>query len=852
MVRHLLTFTVCVFASVVATGQDDTFPSYGDRFSFGASSAEAGKLEVSAQLMPVDATTADLAVTVQLPSHHYIYSTNPSFGAATKIIIKEPAGLTLVGKIRPDRAPESKFDPNFQQIVEKFYDEVTWTRRVQLNSGQLTPGFQVQGELTGQYCSSGDGGTCRPIIPAAKFTASLPAGFEAPAAVDDSSVVAGSSSTVLVVPEMRLSPGQQAPIRFTVSLAPESPIVGQDVTLSIRADIDKPYHTYSVTQNPDVLGATPTDISLTTVSGLQPIGPAFSATPAAEKKPGLDEGEFLELHHGSVEWVRRFTVTDDAVAVAGEILFQICTDTACLEVTTVAFAVQAGDASEIATIPPPSAPGPGDVVVEQVFEDGRGKTAMLPFILSAVGFGFVALLTPCVFPMIPVTISYFLKQGNERPGATIKLALIYCGGIIGAFTVLGLLAAVIFGPTAINEFANNPWLNLIFAGVFVVFALMLMGMFEIRVPSWILTWSSKKQDTGGVVGVLFMALTFTLVSFTCTFAFVGQLLVWASQGDYLMPVVGMIAFSTAFASPFFLLALFPSLLKSMPKSGGWMNSVKVTMGLLELAIVSKFLSIADTGFSATGTPQFLDFHMVMASWIAVAVVTGMYLLNVFRMPHDSPSDTIGPVRCVFSISFLVLAAYISMGLFAADEPEGKVWKNLAAFASPQIELSEEEGGYFVEHDGLKYSLDFDSAVKTASESNRPMFLDFTGVNCPNCRLMEKGVMATAPVHSIIKDLVRVQLYVDYVPGVKSDPVEHERVLGRNRSLQENWFGTVTIPAYVIATPDGQEILSMFKGLDSDGVEFQQFLEAGLQRWQERQTSVGGPTAAIQNASYTTH
>jgi len=283
-----------------------------------------------------------------------------------------------------------------------------------------------------------------------------------------------------------------------------------------------------------------------------------------------------------------------------------------------------------------------------------------------------------------------------------------------------------------------------------------------------------------------------------------------------------------------------------------MNSVKVTMGLLELAVVSKFLSVADTGFSPTGTPQFLDYHLVMASWISVAVITGLYLLNVFRMSHDSPIETVGPVRCLFSIGFIGFAAYIALGLFSPKAPEGVVWQQLVAFAPPQINHSKTEDGFFVEHDGLQYALDFDQAVDTASSNNQLMFLDFTGVNCINCRRMEKGVLASAPVHSVIKDLVRVQLYVDIFPGAQSNPEEGERLLTRNRGLQENWFGDVTIPAYVIATPDGQEILATFKGLDTNGAQFQQFLKAGLQRWDQRQTGIEGPTAAIKNASYTKH
>jgi thiol:disulfide interchange protein len=327
--------------------------------------------------------------------------------------------------------------------------------------------------------------------------------------------------------------------------------------------------------------------------------------------------------------------------------------------------------------------------------------------------------------------------------------------------------------------------------------------------------------------------------------------VWAAQGSYVMPVVGMVAFSTAFASPFFFLAMFPSLLAKLPKSGGWMNSVKVTMGLLELAIVTKFLSVADTGFSPTGTPQYLDYHLVMGSWIAVAAVTGFYLLGMFRMGHDSPNENIGPLRCIFSLGFFGLAAYIAVGLFSPTAPQGALWQQIVAFAPPQISFAEGENGYYVEHDGLKYSLDFDAAVKTASSSNKPLFLDFTGVNCINCRRMEE-ILAQKEFHAVLKDLVLAQLYVDEVPGVKTNPEEHERILSRNHGLQENWFADVTIPAYVIATPDGKEILATFKGLDTSGVQFREFLSAGLTRWDKLNSNDSAATAAIGQSSISTN
>ncbi|MEQ9406746.1 MAG: cytochrome c biogenesis protein CcdA [Fuerstiella sp.] len=833
MYRYLPTILCCGLLSATGIAQE-TLPFSNGGFNFRETQASKTGVDVSAQLVPVDARTLDLKVTVKLPEHHYIYSATTPFGIPTSISVTEAEGFELIGGMTADRKPKVVVDDVIEATLEKFYDQVTWTLRLQKTSGTLQPGTVIAGELKGQYCTDE---TCVELRPPATFQASLPDDFVAPegliASTTSGANAPASEATVRVVPEMRLPKNlKQSPVTFTVSLTPSNPQGGDTVVLSIQADMDRPWHTYSITQPVSEFGPRPTRIELTNVSGLQKVSSRFQASPAPEtEKSELDDAP-IEIHHDTVTWTREYVLTGETAAVEGIINFQICNKGSCLPMAQAPFRVATAGAASTST-----SPAPTDAADDAVSFGSASATAeLIPFIISAISAGFLALLTPCVFPMIPVTVSYFLKQGSNSSGSTLKLATIYCLGIVGAFTGLGLLMAVLVGPTALNQLANNPWLNLFFAAVFTVFALMLMGMFELRIPSWLLTWSSKNEQSGGVVGVLFMALTFTLVSFTCTFAFVGSLLVWAARGDYFMPIIGMVAFSSAFASPFFLLAMFPGFLKKMPKSGGWMNSVKVTLGLVELAIVTKFLSVADTGFSPTGTPQYLDYHLVMGSWIAVAAITCMYLLNVFRMPHDSPSESVGPLRCLFSIGFFGLAAYIAVGLFSARAPDGVLWQQIVAFAPPQIEFSSNEDGFFIEHDGLAYSLDFDNAVETASSENKPMFLDFTGVNCINCRRMEKGVLATEEVHSVLADLVRVQLYVDEVPGVKTKPDEHDRLLKRNHDLQEEWFGDVTIPAYVIATPDGQEILSTFKGLDTSGVEFRKFLAAGLTRWKERQSA----------------
>jgi thiol:disulfide interchange protein len=378
----------------------------------------------------------------------------------------------------------------------------------------------------------------------------------------------------------------------------------------------------------------------------------------------------------------------------------------------------------------------------------------------------------------------------------------------------------------LNTLANNPWINLGIAGVLVFFGMNLLGLFEIRIPSSLLTWTAGKESAGGFIGVMFMAVTFTLVSFTCTFAFVGLLLAWAAKGQYYWPILGLAAFSAAFSLPFFFLALFPSYLQKLPKSGGWMNRVKVTLGMVECGAAFKFFSVADLAWNPV--PMVFDFGLVMSAWIVISICTGIYLLNMFRLPHDTPSESVPVPQLAIAMTFLGLAGYLAVGLFAPEKPDGKIWEQIAAFATPVFEGGEGDIGPYLEHDGLQYALDYDQAIEFAKTEQQPVFLDFTGVNCVNCRLME-GRMKDKHNRERLEKFVRVQLYTDNVPHIKDRNLVAE-LLKKNRNLQENWFGDVTLPAYVVVTPDGKTVLSKFIGMEQSEGDFAAFLDEGLEKW----------------------
>ncbi|MFM8285815.1 MAG: protein-disulfide reductase DsbD family protein, partial [Planctomycetaceae bacterium] len=480
---------------------------------------------------------------------------------------------------------------------------------------------------------------------------------------------------------------------------------------------------------------------------------------------------------------------------------------------------------------------------------------LMLFLLTAAAAGFAALLTPCVFPMVPITVSFFQKQAEQEHHRPVTMALVYCLGIVGTFTLLGVVMSSVFGAASLNTLANNPWLNLFIAGVMVFFGLNLLGLFEIAIPSFLLNYTSGQESRGGLVGVLFMALTFTLTSFTCTFAFVGWLLAMAANGARLWPVLGLLVFSAAFSLPFFFLALFPSWLKRLPKAGGWMNRFKVVMGLLEIGAAFKFLSVADLAWNPV--PTLFDNELVLSAWLVLLVAMGIYLLGWVRLPHDIPTEHTGVAQFFVALSCLGLAAYMAVGLYGSSKPSGRLWELIAAFAPPKFEVAEArqagvpvdsaapaqksvvEMGPTLQEGGLRYALDYRKAMEYATKTGRPVFLEFTGVNCVNCRKMEQGPLSSPAVREKLKEFVCIQIWMDQVPTVQ-DATERRRLLEQNRELQVSWFDDLTMPAYVVvgADPDlvqrgkGTGILAEKLGYDADAGAFAQFLEAGLVAWRK--------------------
>ena len=440
--------------------------------------------------------------------------------------------------------------------------------------------------------------------------------------------------------------------------------------------------------------------------------------------------------------------------------------------------------------------------------------------IFSLGFlgGLAALLMPCIFPMIPLTVSMFTKQSKTK-GEGIGKAFIYGLSIIVIYVVLGLIATLLFGASFLNEMSTNPWVNIAFFVIFIVFAISFFGAFELTLPSKWVNAADKGADKGGLIGIFFMAFTLALVSFSCTGPIIGSLLVQATQdANYYSLMVGMFGFSLALAIPFTLFAMFPGWLNSLPKSGGWLNTIKVSLGFIELAFAFKFLSNADLVWQMNWLPR----EIFLALWIAIFFALGLYLLGKFRLELDGPTQTIGVPRLFFALTAFAFVAYIVPGMWGAP-------LKLLSGLTPPMTYSESPRGF---HEGVNVGggvstafedpnmvegphgiptfKDFDQAVAYAEKTNKPILLDFTGFACANCRKVEERVWVDQRIKSILSnEVVLVSLYVDDQKLLEEKDQVHSDALGRKlKTVGNKWtafemehFKANAQPYYIIVDKD---------------------------------------------------
>ena len=615
------------------------------------------------------------------------------------------------------------------------------------------------------------------------------------------------------------------------------------------ASMDPTWHIYGL-QLPEG-GPRPTVIDLSHVSGAELVG-EISAVPEATKEFDKTFNLDLSWWDGSVTFTQKFKLLPDSKGAAfrGSISYQACSleDGSCIAPSkeTIDLSVgnppvetnsekdnQEADQSTQAVSAKTTTAGPGSKLwapadFSQVGDSNVSEMVnaswLYIFVWGFIG-GLLALLTPCVWPMIPLTVSFFLKKSQSRRRSILD-ALTYGCAIVVIFLALGLAVTAAFGAGKLNDLATNAIFNLIFFALLVVFAISFFGAFEIKLPaSWSNKMESRADRTTGMLSIFFMAFTLVLVSFSCTGPIIGTLLVEAaSQGSIVGPAVGMGAFALALAIPFTLFAIFPSLLKEMPRSGGWLNSVKVILGFLELALSLKFLSVADLAYGW----GILDREVFISLWVVIFVLLGMYLLGKIRFSHDSPLDHVSIPGFFLAMISLSFAVYLVPGLWGAP------LKSVSAFVPPLYTQDFNLYG----SDGFKSFDNYDEGMEYAAANHKPVLIDFSGYGCVNCRKMEGAVFDTEEVSGLIKDnFVLITLMVDDKRKLESPvkatengkTIEIETIGELWSYLQRTKFNASTQPYYVMLGADGQPLNASYS-YDENVAKFVEWLQAGLTRY----------------------
>ncbi|MCR9249232.1 MAG: thioredoxin family protein [bacterium] len=621
------------------------------------------------------------------------------------------------------------------------------------------------------------------------------------------------------------------PSKWSYELSNPNAKAGDEVELIFNVTIDDEWYLYSSSGFDPDLGPVPTTFeyelndTFELIDSVKPINHKI-------KYDEIWAGD-IAYFIGKAQFRQKIQILKDDFVIKGAYEFQVCTDVTgkCI-------------------------PGDGEFEVkgdvlgksgnDEVIElDNIEDEGLIWFMLIAFGTGLAALVTPCVFPMIPMTVSFFLKDDNKDHKTGYRKGIIFGISIIAIYTILGTAFAAILGPDGLNAMATHWFPNTFIFIIFIIFAMSFLGLFEITLPSAFVNKIDAKADKGGLVGVFFMAFTLALVSFSCTVPIVGSVLVLSAGGAFVKPILGMLAFSLAFALPFSLFAIFPAWLKSLPKSGGWLNSVKVVLGFIELALALKFLSIADQAYHW----HILDREIYLALWIVIATLLGFYLLGKIRMPHDSKSEhtsVMGLMGATLVFSFVV---YLVPGMFGAPlkelagylPPVSSMDFNISASNSGlQTEsISEKEGceppkytEFLKMPHGIQGYFDYDQALACARAQNKPLFIDFTGHSCVNCRKMEERVWPHPEVLRRLKeDFVVVGLYIDD----KNDLPENEWVKSsydgkmkksigkKNADFQITRYKNNAQPYYVILD-ENEKLLVKPKAYDLNVSNFVQFLD----------------------------
>jgi thiol:disulfide interchange protein DsbD len=613
-------------------------------------------------------------------------------------------------------------------------------------------------------------------------------------------------ATVLLVAAAALAVAQKLnPVQW--SLEPEQPKVapGSTVRLRLTARLDPGWHIYSMTTPRPPIATT---ISLTENS-LTSGSEVYQPKPVRKLDPNFQSE--TETFEGTVVFLIDAATSKGAPAGPAEITaqmrYQLCDATRCLppvrRTAAATLSIDPGSPSSVLPVPAgyvrfdPSAP------VQAAPSPAPAATRELgPFLALAFGFGLAAIFTPCVFPMIPITMSFFLSRQDDTRKNAVTQALVFCVGIVVLFSLLGLAVTALLGPFGIVLIGSNPWVNGFIVAVFFALGLSLLGAFEITIPSSLLTRLDRASQRGGMLGPLLMGLTFSLTSFACVGPFVGTLLAASVQGGKVQPALGMVAFAAGLASPFFLLAVFPSYLQRLPKSGVWLARVKVVFGFLILAAMFKYLSNID---------QVLQWNVLtrerfLAAWIVLLALPGLYLLGFLRLEGVKPEEKLGVARLLVASLFLMVSISLIPGLSGARL--GEIEAYIPAPAGGFGRTGSATQSVWMKNE-------YRQALEKGRAESKLIFVNFTGYACTNCHWMKANMFPRPEIADALAQFVLVELYTDGTD-------EASRL---NQEFQERKFQTIAIPFYAILDAD-ERVIATFPRLTRNAQEYLGFLRSG--------------------------
>jgi thiol:disulfide interchange protein DsbD len=764
------------------------------------------------------ATTADLILTATIEKGWHLYSQHLDGDGPvpTTFSFKQLGTATLKGAVSEGKG-KVELDPNFDMQLKYFEGTARFVQKI-----ALTPkATEVKGEVEFMVC---DDKRCLPPS-VEEFDVKI---SEFSSQKSETKITVSETSSPQ--PDITSSPKPEIldPIEWTFSA-----VAGKDNEIELRftAKLDKGWHLYSTDLPKDGIPI-PTSFSFTG-KGFETIGSIIAPKAIVERDSILDLN--LAYFKDSVTFIQRVKLTESIPAIAGQVEFNVCNENGCLPPDLVEFSIAVAD---------------GDAMhdVSANDSDTNADRSWVGIFIKGFLGGLLALLTPCVFPMLPLTVSFFTKQSKTKAKG-VRNAIIYSLSIIGIYVALGFLVTVVFGADALNALSTNVWFNLFFFFLLTTFAISFLGAFEITLPSSWVNKADQASDRGGLIGIFFMAFTLSLVSFSCTGPIIGTLLVEAAvNGGVMGPIMGMTGFSVALALPFGLFAAFPGWLNSMPKSGGWLNVVKVSLGLLELALAFKFLSNADLVVQA----GLLQRELFLAIWIAIFGTLTLYLFGFIHFPHDSKSNHIPIPRYFMGLMSLIFTIYLIPGLWGAplqiisgfpppqfysESPTG--FGGGGSSTAPLVANSAGEVVGDPDHcpHGLPCFHDYEEGMAYARESGKPVLLDFTGWACVNCRKMEEKVWSDPRVLKLLgEDYVLISLYVDEKTALpENEQIEVQigektrtlRTIGNRWShMQASRFGTNSQPYYVVLDHNEKQI-GQPAAYDPDIEKYILWLENGL-------------------------